>query len=648
MIQNVNSQFNNTKQPFIVPTQTAWIPMPISSNHNPELPLPRTNNHEIKANSNSKYMWGGLIALGVGIAGLLVYLRKGKPVIRPTLPENITNTEWAEKITAFVKEHVSSKENTLFNQILRYSGSKKYDCINYIANGKQGILPLEQFFALQEAHIPNSFKLPDVITLENLSPQKAIEVCKILATKFEANFITRKYSKDTANIFLDMLQNITNPEPKKHVFMYIENFAEFLNDISKSESLSDSFKKLLDKNKTSKITYLTETPQNTTHCATERFNLKFKPEISSANFEGDLETYMRKQQCEITVKTTELSKKTSDYIVGGNSIDPILSSIINTEQSQNSLIFKNGVTFSINKFMTAVNDTIPTHFETLSCKTSSIQELHKQIEQSIQKNKELYDLTGKKTFLYLEDFEDLVSTMDNNLPEYKKIKDTFDTCGQKHNTTLVFATKENALPEIIASNKQNSILTVADLGKNQENYKKILAKIKANMAALDVHPQISTRLFRSFFADVALEKAGMPLPAPVTNGILVYGNDNATTAAIDSIRKILDGTVQFHKIKFDTQEPIKSLHKIMQGAEQAKNSYETTKMRTIIEVENIEEFLSNDTTAAARRDLGVFKSFIELISKKYHTTILARAKSIDNLESASIGTERFGILLKVS
>lgn len=69
--------------------------------------------------------------------------------------------------------------------------------------------------------------------------------------------------------------------------------------------------------------------------------------------------------------------------------------------------------------------------------------------------------------------------------------------------------------------------------------------------------------------------------------------------------------------------------------------YQKTGKRTIVEIHNLDELLTRET----RRDviaIAHFKSFAELASEKYHTTMLMRTdKPLENFESASISCGRF-------
>ena len=69
--------------------------------------------------------------------------------------------------------------------------------------------------------------------------------------------------------------------------------------------------------------------------------------------------------------------------------------------------------------------------------------------------------------------------------------------------------------------------------------------------------------------------------------------------------------------------------------------------RTIVEVHNLDKLLTSKT----KKDLitiAHFKSFAELASEKFHTTILMRTdKPLENFESASISCGRFPVKLKI-
>ena len=86
------------------------------------------------------------------------------------------------------------------------------------------------------------------------------------------------------------------------------------------------------------------------------------------------------------------------------------------------------------------------------------------------------------------------------------------------------------------------------------------------------------------------------------------------------------------------------LKKILKASEL---EYQKTGKRTIVEVHNLDKLLTSKT----KKDLitiAHFKSFAELASEKFHTTILMRTdKPLENFESASIGPNRFLVKLKI-
>ena len=86
------------------------------------------------------------------------------------------------------------------------------------------------------------------------------------------------------------------------------------------------------------------------------------------------------------------------------------------------------------------------------------------------------------------------------------------------------------------------------------------------------------------------------------------------------------------------------LKKILKASEL---EYQKTGKRTIVEVHNLDELLTHKTKENVRT-IAHFKSFAELASEKFHTTILMRTdKPLENFESASIGPNRFLVKLKI-
>ncbi len=134
--------------------------------------------------------------------------------------------------------------------------------------------------------------------------------------------------------------------------------------------------------------------------------------------------------------------------------------------------------------------------------------------------------------------------------------------------------------------------------------------------------------------------------AKIVNGILIYGQSREKEEFIKWIKNDADAT--YMEVQYDHSNPTASLRKIMDQSENAKIVFDSTKRRTILMVKDLDKLLTSDSTPQERRNLGVFKSFIENISEKYHTTIITKTdRAIDDFEDASIGTERFGLLVKL-
>lgn len=152
--------------------------------------------------------------------------------------------------------------------------------------------------------------------------------------------------------------------------------------------------------------------------------------------------------------------------------------------------------------------------------------------------------------------------------------------------------------------------------------------------------------FEKFVQDIILEKSGIKAQEGfgVTNGIMITGKDDYSRKVVaEMIPKITDLNVK--KVVHNPKTPILTLQKIREAAIESEQLFQVSHIRTIIDVENLAELLSNQTDEGIN-NIGKFNRFAQDCSEKYHVTLLFNAKDDENLEASSIAPHRMGIKLE--
>lgn len=133
---------------------------------------------------------------------------------------------------------------------------------------------------------------------------------------------------------------------------------------------------------------------------------------------------------------------------------------------------------------------------------------------------------------------------------------------------------------------------------------------------------------------------------PIENGILIYGNSRKKDDFINWLKNTSE--TAFKEIEYDENKPFDSIKAIKQALKNAQTGYEYTDRRSILYIKNLDKLLTNKTKENIIM-IAHFKSFAELASEKYHTTLLFKTDlPLENFESASIGPNRFRLKVKLT
>ena len=151
---------------------------------------------------------------------------------------------------------------------------------------------------------------------------------------------------------------------------------------------------------------------------------------------------------------------------------------------------------------------------------------------------------------------------------------------------------------------------------------------------------------RERFLDFLQIEQNTDRKVPIENGILICGNSRKKDDFINWLKNTAE--VSFKEIEYDENKPFDSIKAIKQALKNAQTGYEYTDRRSILYIKNLDKLLTNKSDENVIM-IAHFKSFAELASSKYHTTLLFKTDlPLENFESASIATGRFGLKVKLT
>lgn len=152
-------------------------------------------------------------------------------------------------------------------------------------------------------------------------------------------------------------------------------------------------------------------------------------------------------------------------------------------------------------------------------------------------------------------------------------------------------------------------------------------------------------LIEQFFNSLKAEKEGVPIN--IQNGILIHGTSRQKQNFLKWV--INTSKLNYDEINFDISDPINSLKMIFKAAENAKLAKELNGKRTLLNIKNIDELLTDFDSIENRRNIAKFKNFTEHCAKDYKTTVITTTNQIlDNFEPASIAPHRFELKVELN
>ena len=583
---------------------------------------------------------GGLAVLGSG--ALLVYnsLKRGKIAS--------TNNYSLERIDKFIKRLPEELKMSWQNRIKKLPLDKS-EFVKALVNKKQDILPLEYLFKLKELRLQNVPDLPPLINLENISAEKAKNITQILSGKYKTAYSSTKYTNGFMEEFFGTLTKISQSAKenyknnKQYTFLNIENIDTLLSDLGKpnNEEYLNKFRELIASNTNNRLIYVTN-GKNKELESLQHMKLAFTDEIKTIDLAGDLADFSSLQSDIESIKHDKIMESLSDYL--DNGIVSTLSHFAWKIDKSDILFFDNATSKTANQFLEKLQTIVHDKFVAIDVNKEGFAKLNENILAELPKAKDLYNRENKYTYFYLDGLEDLVSKTEKDSEDFIKFKEIINNSIEGSNLRLIIKNEKHN--EVLNSLKNKGTLSIKFL-KNPE-FSKLYTETREKIDQCDFSYIDKNKFICQYVNSFVTEKAGLKAFGPDGNGILLYGPAEKTRIIADSIRKSLD--VNYKEYDFlengntDMLKAVFDLKKILKASEL---EYQKTGKRTIVEVHNLDKLLTSKT----KKDLitiAHFKSFAELASEKFHTTILMRTdKPLDDFESASISCGRFPVKLKI-
>ncbi len=133
----------------------------------------------------------------------------------------------------------------------------------------------------------------------------------------------------------------------------------------------------------------------------------------------------------------------------------------------------------------------------------------------------------------------------------------------------------------------------------------------------------------------------------VDNGILVHGTSREKQSFLDWLFKASDLNIK--EMTYRKENPAESFQELVMYAQNAKTAQSINGKRTLLHVNKLDDLLTSFETAAERRNIAKFKSFVEHTSDKYYTTLVTSTEHLlEDFEDASIAPHRFGLKVELN
>ena len=601
---------------------------------------PSVNNKEKqKSNNLLAYALGGLALLAIGGISYKMTHRAPKTNELSNLnskiePAFISVKDYLENFAKNVKHW----EQSNVEKELQYKTPLNYSSMDHLKNEDEKLF-IHHTLAAKKLNLHDNIQFPKVIVLNNVT-SKAKDVSKIFANSLDSSFSSTKFVEGKMKEFIGALEGFssdaqkTYKEEKRHTFLNFDNSVEFLDELKLKENdqFKQKFDKLLNDNQSNKITYIL--PKKSAEKLNTDYLLKmdFDEKINTANITKDLEDVNQKMFEANMSEAMKIRNEFSEYVRTNTGL--LIQDLLTDEAFVDVFFVKGEEKNLIEKGFEVLASKTNTVFQKLDCK-DSLSDLPTKLIQLGEESEDLYNMTGKRTFLYLD-----------NIEQKAELKEFLAHFNEKY----------HVIP-IVNSNEVENLLGPAFDGQKTLEMKFYKTGEKVlDEALLKVQQRINENDFRhidfgrlesfkrEFFDLVEFERAGYK--PQIKNGILLCGPSDLTRITADAIKNT--ASTNYVKITYDKNNPMKLISEMIKTAKNSEELFKTTKVRTLLELDGVDEMLIKPKNRDELKLVSGFKSFAEDLSEKYHTTILTRTdKSLDDFEPASIASNRLGVHIQV-
>ena len=600
---------------------------------------------ENQKSKSNKVIKGGLLAFGtLGVfTGAIYFLKKGKIPTDNNCKLNFINFE-------HVKNTAAQQSDKLKNKSL----VPKFNPLNLETLSRQGsdsdFEKLHSLFRYEKLGIESDTPIfPDVIFLKgnNTSTQGLGE---IIASCFDSKINRVKYPEGKLDEFLQYLSKLaddisqSNKKAPKRNFFSIDNFSKFIEDLQNSgaEDKKGIFLEFLQKsfseNKTSIIADIAD-KSRFNDISASAMSVDFKDTINLQKIADDLEKMsdFKKNTFFNALSKIENKPQNMDY--------PFWCRQYFSAESKKENIVLNGINQKLKQqFLENLLAHSGEKFEIFDLSSLSLDELIN----AAQKYKTNFDISGTDTILHLQNLEDYIGKHNVGSSEFKKLCDFLNSCYEKYNIRAVYdvTNGRNVPQELLGLGCGSSVLKILNLSRD---FEKLQQEILKNIDEFDFSNIAKDYVneLKQYTQLLAMERVeGLTQGETFTN-ILLYGKSKQALDNIaGSIKKLFN--LNNAQVNFDIKNPDASIDLIVKELKKAKELYEKTGKRTLLTIENLDELLVDTDSLTSRSRIARIKNMAENSVKNNYTTIMIKTtKPLEDFEEASIGTQRFGLKIKL-
>lgn len=548
----------------------------------------------------SSLLMAGLGALALGGVAFVAINSIRKP--KNTKDANNQILTYVEKFNNFFSKYTNESQNVIANQ----SHLKNEKISDYLQSTEDFDIFRKVFTLNKES---KKISYPQFIGFSNIDNKTTSLFSQLISNEWKWGFTKRKYDSAYMSEFIEMLLKESQIE-KKPRFIYIENFKQFKADVDKVfPQNKDVLQTILQNNQKNNIIYITNDADS---LKVNDLSFKFKDDT---NGQHNLIKNLLNIDFDEEIKRVNFSTSVTSKFIADNEDAEFFKSFLKREFQKPVILSKNSNELYLTQFIEEVNKYETARLANFDC--ASDENLYERLLKELEKQNLHFNLYGEKTYLHITNLEDHFS--DGILNILKKANTDFNVMPIiEYNDETIFSK---------AFNDNYNF----KFGRNFVPTEKLLSEIVERSQKNDL-----SHITKSDFENLTSKF----MESDFYNGIILQGKSDIADITINSLKNTLD--LNYSKINFNKESVIDSLKSLFEVAKQAKAEFEKTGKRTLLELNNIDELLTDFSTIENRRNISRFKNFAERCAKDYKTTLIFHTtKDLDNFESASIAPHRF-------